>query len=88
MLSVTPAIVTRRPAETATGAVGALVGLLALIFHWDGQVVAYLTILVAAVPSAITWLVNTIRGEGGQSVLVVIVGVVLAVLLLRLLGVW
>jgi hypothetical protein len=53
----------RRPAETGTLVVGAIVGLAAKVWGLDGETVAYLTVVVGAVPSGITWLVDRVRGR-------------------------
>lgn len=57
----TPSLPERRPAETGTLVVGALVGLGAKVWGWDGETVAYLTVLVGAAPAGITWLVERLR---------------------------
>lgn len=56
-----PSLPARRPAETTTAIAAALVGLGAKVFEWDAETVSYLTILVGATPSAVTWLVTRRR---------------------------
>jgi phage shock protein PspC (stress-responsive transcriptional regulator) len=58
-----PTLPERRPAETATLVTGALVGLGAKVWGWDVDVVAYLTVLVGAVPAGITWCVERWRAR-------------------------
>ena len=55
--------VTRRPAESGTAVAGAVVAVIVWIFGIKNpNVVAPLTIIVGFVPTAISWLVETIRG--------------------------
>lgn len=51
----------RRPAETGTAIAAALAGLAAKVWDLDGDTVAYLTVLVGALPAGITWLVELRR---------------------------
>jgi len=50
-----------RPAETATPVAMAIAMLVGRAFHLDADTVAYIAIVVAFVPAAVTWLVHTIR---------------------------
>lgn len=53
-----------RPAEIGTGVAGAVAALIAYFGHiTDPAVVAALVVVVAFVPTAITWIVHTIRGH-------------------------
>lgn len=62
-----PQIAKKRPAETATGVAGSIAALLVLAFDIDNPaVVAPLVVVIGFVPAAITWLVNTIRGEAEE----------------------
>lgn len=54
-------VVQRRPAETGTLVAGAVAYFIYRIFDLTAEDLAYLTILVAFVPTAITWIVNIIR---------------------------
>lgn len=59
-----PNIVKNRPAETATPVAMAVAMLIAkLIGVSDVDTVAYLAVVVAFVPAAVTWIVNTVRGR-------------------------
>ena len=54
-------LVQKRPAETGTVVAGAVAYLIYRIFDLDAQDVMYLTIVLAFVPTAITWVVNLVR---------------------------
>jgi hypothetical protein len=53
----------RRPAETGTLAVGAAVFLAGRIFGWDADVQGAVTVLVAALPFAISRAVDWLRAR-------------------------
>ena len=54
-------LVTDRPAETGTLVAGAVAYFVYRLFDLTAEDLVYLTILVAFVPTAITWIVNLIR---------------------------
>ena len=57
-----PSVVKERPAETATPITMAVALLIAkAVGIDDASTIAYIAIIVAFVPAAITWLVDTIR---------------------------
>lgn len=54
-------VVTKRPAETTTLVAGAVAYFIYRIFDLNAEDLAYLTILVAFVPTAVTWVVELAR---------------------------
>ena len=56
-----PNIVRRRPAETATPVAMAVAILAGRALKLDGASTGYVAIVVAFVPSGVTWLVATLR---------------------------
>lgn len=50
-----------RPAETATPIAMVVALLIGKAFDADAETVAYIALLVAFVPAAVTWMVNLIR---------------------------
>lgn len=56
-------LATERPAETTTIVVGAVLILINAVFDLSADVQYALFVLLAFVPTAVTWLVETIRGK-------------------------
>ena len=81
-------LIARRPAEISTAVAAAVAFLLSRAFGWDESVTAALTIVVGAIPTAVTWVVSTVRNEHGQvSPWLVLVVVLVILIALRVFGI-